>query len=426
MSAQYQSHRSRRDRGPLYLETLEDRSLPSTYTLTDLGQGIAYGINDAGLVVGGGGRAFTWDSVNGRQDLPTFGQNGLSDAFAVSPRGLIAGDAPVSTPAGTVDHAFLYDQGTVTDLGTFGGALSFAYGVNDAGQVVGWASTNDQFLDEHAFLWDSQNGLQDLGTLGGAESFAYGINSSGLVVGGSYLEIGAHAFVWDSTSGMRDIGSNGVGSGARGVNDLGQIVGAANGHAFLYDGGTLTDLGNLGHGYGGAVAINDAGVIVGGTDARDSWTEHGFVYADGVMTDLNDLIQPGTGLTIREAEAINNAGVIVGVARDIRSNNHAIVLTPDDGGGSGGMRPGHPGRPAGIPEVARLLASKDQPSALAPPESVAGQSVAPLPVTDLSRQAADGGLTVNHRTGVEESSSPRSGQPEATDAGLADPLLGVP
>src|SRR5262245_39226933 len=55
----------------LHLLVLEDRCLLSTYTLTDLGPGIAYGINDAGLVVGGGGHAFTWDSTHGMQELET-------------------------------------------------------------------------------------------------------------------------------------------------------------------------------------------------------------------------------------------------------------------------------------------------------------------------------------------------------------------
>jgi probable HAF family extracellular repeat protein len=440
MSAQYQSHRSRHDRRRLHLEVLEDRCLPSTYTLTDLGPGIAYGINDAGLVVGGESRAFTWDSTQGRQDLPTLGGDGLSDAFAVSPEGLIVGDATAPVP-GSPRHAFLYDHGTVTDLGTFGGELSAARGVNDAGQVVGWADTNDPYDDEHAFLWDSQNGLQDLGTLGGLASDAYGINSSGLVVGFSFLEFGAHAFVWDSMSGMTDIGSGGGRSGAYGVNDLGQVVGSMNGDAFLYDGGTLTDLGTLGHGVAGGMAINDAGVIVGAAYAHDSWDVHGFVYADGAMKDLNLLVSPVPGLTIEAANGINNAGRIVGVALDRFSRFHAILLTPDDGGGAGGMGPSQSGRLAAIPEVARLLSSKEQPFALALPESASGEAVTPLPATDRSRQAC-GGSALERRTGVGESFTPQMGELEAADAGLgqqppgeqavavnpglADPLVSAP
>ena len=328
-------HRARRSFRPLYLEVLGERCLLSTYALTDLGLGIAYGINDAGLVVGGGGPtgAFTWDSIHGRQNLEPFGiTDHLSDAFGVSPKGLIVGAAQPFPDSPR--HAFLYDHGAVTDLGTFGGALSAARGVNDAGQVVGWAYT-DRGLT-HAFLWDSQNGLQDLSP-DGNPAMAFAINSSGLIAGFTCCDTdGTHAVVWDSMGGMSDIASGGVVTQAFGVNDAGQVVGghvvnSSNSDAFLYDGGTLTDLGNLGHGVAAALAINDAGIIVGGADARDSFEEHGFVYADGVMTDLNELVPPGSGLTIYQAHGINHTGQIAGVALDRRSFFHAILLNPDDG-----------------------------------------------------------------------------------------------
>ena len=64
----------------------------------------------------------------------------------------------------------------VTDLGTLGAVQSAqAYSINDDGQVVGYAAN-------HAFLW--QNGVMtDLGTLGGNSSGASAINAFAL--GGS-------------------------------------------------------------------------------------------------------------------------------------------------------------------------------------------------------------------------------------------------
>src|ERR1700730_12556699 len=60
---------------------------------------------------------------------------------------------------------------TVRDLGTLGGTFSQAFGMNDKGAVVGYATLpGDTAL--HAFLW-RKGEMTDLGTLGGSDSRAY-------------------------------------------------------------------------------------------------------------------------------------------------------------------------------------------------------------------------------------------------------------
>jgi probable HAF family extracellular repeat protein len=73
----------------------------------------------------------------------------------------------------------------VTDLGTLGGTYSFAFGLNNAGEVAGGSATPNQtdFVSQTAFLWTKQTGMRDLGTLGGfntvLNSAAGGPNAKG-------------------------------------------------------------------------------------------------------------------------------------------------------------------------------------------------------------------------------------------------------
>src|SRR5205085_10634863 len=78
----------------------------------------------------------------------------------------------------------------VVDLGTLGGAQSWAYDLNNDDQVVGYATTPAG--QDHAFLFSDANGngladageMQDLGALqGDSASYAYRISDAGQVAG---------------------------------------------------------------------------------------------------------------------------------------------------------------------------------------------------------------------------------------------------
>ena len=104
-----------------------------------------------------------------------------------------------------VYHAFLWSATTgMQDLGSLGGN-SYALGINNSGQVVGYY---EQFGNLRPFLWTSALGMQDLGTLGGYSGAANGINSAGEVVGWATTASGdAHGFLWTSAGGMKDLGT---------------------------------------------------------------------------------------------------------------------------------------------------------------------------------------------------------------------------
>ena len=127
-----------------------------------------------------------------------------------------------------VSQAVTYSY-SITDLGTLGGSESCAYGISDGGQVVGWAYTTGGI--NHAFLY-SDSTMHDLGTLGGTSgySFAYGINDSGQVVGQTSIAGGANHACLYSGSTMYDLGTLGGTSGfsfAYDVNQSGQVAGGA-------------------------------------------------------------------------------------------------------------------------------------------------------------------------------------------------------
>ena len=68
---------------------------------------------------------------------------------------------------------------------------TYANGINARGQVVGRAAAGSD--NEHAFLWED-GVMHDLGTLGGSRSVAHAVNARGQVVGSSGRSDGAFHF----------------------------------------------------------------------------------------------------------------------------------------------------------------------------------------------------------------------------------------
>ncbi|HLJ95009.1 MAG TPA: hypothetical protein VKU02_17670, partial [Gemmataceae bacterium] len=142
----------------------------------------------------------------------------------------------------------------------------------------------------------SPSSIIDLGTLGGYNSNAWAINNSGTVIGDSFgfMFFNDHAYTYNTagtnSGAMTDMGTlagmTGGFSEALAINDAGQIVGAsstANGnmHAFLFSNGTMTDLGTLGGSSSTADAVNNLGGIAGYATTANG-QEHAFAYSGGV------------------------------------------------------------------------------------------------------------------------------------------------
>ncbi|MCC6908888.1 MAG: hypothetical protein IT430_13170 [Phycisphaerales bacterium] len=123
------------------------------------------------------------------------------------------------------------------------------------------------------------------------------------------------------------------------INDLGDIAGRSSfpdftTEAFVYldDTRSMIGLGNLGQPYSYARGINDARQVVGESAAANGQV-HGFVWSDGVMRDLTDLIAHSSEpiLYISNAVAIDGSRRIAAEAQVSTSGGPATriaLLTP--------------------------------------------------------------------------------------------------
>src|SRR5262249_49881689 len=130
---------------------------------------------------------------------------------------------------------------------------------------------------------------------GGTQSGAYGINELGQVVGASQSAKGTHAFVWDEINGMQDLGTLWDGQGrcnAWGINDLGQIVGSCiapdefqeeHTVAVIWQGGNeIMKIPNQwGTEYSYAYDINNFGEITGWA-INDQGEPNAYLYVGGI------------------------------------------------------------------------------------------------------------------------------------------------
>ena len=251
----------------------------------------ATAINDVGQILGTtyrspNTRAMVWNEVNGLwegQLLPTLAGNTFPNDLNNS--GLIVGSSFDGTQSSGTVHAVVWQDGQMIDLlddltviceGIRG---SWAYGANEAGQVVGDFRTPDLSLG--TFLWQSGEAVE-LGLRS-----AQDINESTVVVGASHSGVAA---AWQDGE----------------ITELGTILSRC-----------------------AAGAINDVGQVVG-YSWNEQWVDdRAFIWEDGVLTDLNDLIPQDSGWHLSRALDVNNRGHIVGFGVSPDGLTHGFLLVPE-------------------------------------------------------------------------------------------------
>jgi probable HAF family extracellular repeat protein len=305
-------------------------------------------------------------------DLGTLGgpnsyNESIPPEIIISPAGVAAAYADTSAPDPffpncftfdpsdcVVNHAFVWQRGVVTDLGSLpGGLSSYASSINVRGEIVGY-SQNGQidpltfYPEGTAVLW--RNGIINLGTLGGNQSVANAINDRGQVVGGAlnatpdpfansplpcnncspfglnFLFVPTatetHAFLWRGGK-MQDLGTlGGPDSTAVIVNESEEVAGQsftsfiANPSGvptvdpFFWENGKMVDIGTLGGSYGFVNWMNNRGQVVGQSNLAGDQANHAFLWDKKQgLKDLGTVNGYSAGSI---AYWINDAGEVVG------------------------------------------------------------------------------------------------------------------
>jgi len=248
--------------------------------------GVATGVNDQGQIVGYSYTGQVYHSIswqNGQAtQLPSLGAS--TRDYAINDQGIIVGSAEDSNGLAVATEIV---NGAVIQLGYLSGgylntdnlAVSRAFAINDADQIVGLSLTSSGV--QHAVLW--QNGsITDLGAIaGGGLSIAQGINQNGTEIVGYAVD----------------------------ANGIDQAV--------LWQNGTMTILpDHNSNGHSLAYGVNDEGLIVGRSDVytvSGGWQEDAVAWQNGVLIDLNSFLPTNSGWVLNVAQSINDNGEIAGI-----------------------------------------------------------------------------------------------------------------
>jgi probable HAF family extracellular repeat protein len=259
-----------------------------------------------------------------------------------------------STLAGdTAQHAYIWRNGQMTDLGTLGGLNSDAgFPPNDLNQVAGIAeiSTPDPLGEDYCgfgtgltcvpFLWQKGK-MTTLPLLGGNNGITGEINIWGVIAGSSETTtqdpgclppqtFQSQPVYWSKgkVHQLPILSGDTVGI-AQVINNPGQIAGRSGTcsrpglHAVFWQDGRVMDMGNLG-GTGGnnPFDINTWGQVVGFSFLAGDETAHAFLWdRHSGMKDLGTV--PGDFLSF--ADGINDFGQVVGSSCDGDGNCRAFL-----------------------------------------------------------------------------------------------------
>jgi probable HAF family extracellular repeat protein len=208
---------------------------------------------------------------------------------------------------------------TATEVTAPGIRAPWPKAMNDSGRLAGRTRGNEFYPPaSQSFVSLATGESLHFSPFGATQSEALAINAHADTAGYFVANWQHRSYIRRAGGEVIDLfaGKAAIASEARGINVAGTVVGFYDIDRtelpFVWRGGKPRTLGDLGGHYGGAFAVNDAGVIVG--YSRDtSFNAHAVVFEGDTVQDLG--VFPGLD-NWSSANAINAAGTIVGICTD--------------------------------------------------------------------------------------------------------------
>lgn len=260
-----------------------------SYTIQDLGATapstlvVAIGLSSNGAyATGSQNPSWTWNNTSGIGSLTTATGLNWQEARGINSSGTVVGYSSSFSPGG--QQALLWDGSTFTQFKPAGASSAQAWGITDAGFVIGTAFLSGQ---GRVFVWDPATNTTTL------------LSGSGQVV----------------TALTGNGSSTGFHSGPGGANQAIRVDGGIGGL-------TMTALNTpLGSDFSRGVGLNDHGIVAGYSGVFTSSATNAILW-----NGTTPAILPGlAGATQNRAQDINNAGLIVGMSRTSLSTNGAVL-----------------------------------------------------------------------------------------------------
>jgi probable HAF family extracellular repeat protein len=228
--------------------------------------------------------------------------------------------------AGGAYHGFLLSGGVYTTIDYAGPQYTELFGINDAGQIVGFT-----FLPEIGFLYDmATQTFTEISFPGSTSTYALAINNSGTIAGYIIYSGAYHGFELVGSKYRQAVPPGTVDSYVYGVSSSGELAGFVRSTKqtqdnFLFERGKFTQITIPNAPSAIVYGINPAGNALVGQYTPVSGTVGGFLYQNKTLQSLQF---PGSSYTY--ATGVNAGGEVVGTFYDGSGLEHGFTWVSGD------------------------------------------------------------------------------------------------